>query len=309
MHSKFLRTTMALHLLLLIMIGYVIGGEMNPHQNHHHHHEGQSSSSSSSPHHMDHSELVFFTLNDLKVGNKIPIFFRSTNNNNNNNNNNSPHFLPREESEKIPFSHSKLPYLLQLFGFSQGSSQAQAMEDTLRHCETDPIQGETKLCATSLESMLDFVHQIFGSTTNFRVLSTQNLAKYNNNILQNYTIVDEPIEVFAPKMVACHTVPYPYVVYYCHYQESQSKVFQISLRVENENNNNLNGNNDNNIVKAIGVCHMDTSQWSINHISFKVLGIKPGSSPVCHFFPEDNLVWVPTTATNIEGSREKVSAM
>ncbi|KNA03061.1 hypothetical protein SOVF_212750, partial [Spinacia oleracea] len=53
-------------------------------------------------------------------------------------------------------------------------------------------------------------------------------------------------------------------------------------------------NNNNNIVEAVAVCHMDTSQWSPNHASFRVLKIKPGSSPVCHFFPADNLVWVPS---------------
>lgn len=83
-------------------------------------------------------------------------------------------------------------------------------------------------------------------------------------------------------------MPYPYAVFYCHYQESESKVFRVSLTGENGDK-----------VEAIGVCHIDTSQWSRNHVAFKVLGIKPGSTPVCHFFPEDNFVLVPsTTSTN-----------
>lgn len=262
-------------------------GTQDNHANHHH--QGHSTTP-----HMDHSVLVFFTPKDLMVGNTIPVFFRGSRNSASSS---SPHFLPREEVELIPFSLSKLPFLLQHFGFSPASSQAKAMEDTLKQCLIiKPIQGETKFCATSLESMLDFVHEIFGSRTNFKALSTQNFAK-SGSVLQNYTIVYEPREVLAPKMVACHTMPYPYVVYYCHHQESESKVFQVSLRGENETN----------IVEAAAVCHMDTSQWSPNHASFRVLGINPGSSPICHFFPADNLVWVPSFHT--EDSGDKISSI
>ncbi|KAL2924961.1 BURP domain-containing protein BNM2A, partial [Bienertia sinuspersici] len=263
-------------------------------ESHHHHHEIHSTLSP----HLDNSTLVFFTLKDLKPGSIIPIFFKPTTKQPSSS---SPHFLPREEANSIPFSLSKLPYLLQLFGFSQTSPQAQAMEITLRHCEIKPILGETKSCATSLESMLDFVHEIFGSNTKFKALSTHEYGK-NYGLLQNYTILGEPREILAPKMVACHTMPYPYVVYYCHYQKSESKVFQVSLMGENTNNNN-----NNIMVEAIAVCHMDTSQWSPNHVSFRVLGIKPGSSsPICHFFPADHLVWVPIFEDHEDSSRDKV---
>ncbi|XP_021731620.1 BURP domain-containing protein BNM2A-like isoform X1 [Chenopodium quinoa] len=295
-YSQFARWSLALHFLLLMQIGYAANGEnlasnRNYEGSHHEHlHQGHSTTP-----HMDHSVQVFFTPKDLKLGNVIPIFFRGRNPSSS-----SPHFLPREEAELIPFSPSKLSYLLQLFGFSQASSQAKAMEDTLRQCIIiKPILGETKFCATSLESMLDFVHKIFGPTTKFKALSTQNFAK-SGSILQNYTVVDEPKEILAPKMIACHTMPYPYVVYYCHHQESESKVFQVSLKGEEKGSDN--------IVQAVAVCHMDTSQWSPNHFSFRVLGIKPGSSPVCHFFPADNLVWVPIIS-NFEGSRGSVSSM
>lgn len=229
----------------------------------------------------DHSVQVFFTLSDLKLGKVIPIYFRAYDPST------SPHFLPREESELLPFSLSKLSLLLNHFGFHGGSSQAKAMEDTLRECEMEPIEGETKLCATSLESMLDFVSQIMDSKTEFQGLSTKQLMIISSDHdhhhdLKNYTVLDEPREVKATKMVACHTMPYPYAVFYCHYQKSESKVFKVSL-----------GCDDGSKVEAIAVCHMDTSSWSPNHISFHVLGIQPGSSPVCHFFPADHLVWVP----------------
>ncbi|KNA12070.1 hypothetical protein SOVF_129260 [Spinacia oleracea] len=257
-------------------IGEEVASNENDHVpvNHHHDH-GHSTP------HIDHSVQAFFTPEDLKEGNVIPTMFRGRYPSSS-----SPRLLPREEADSIPFLHSKLPYLLHLFGFAQASARANAVEETLRQCLIDkPIQGETKTCATSLESMLDFVQQIFGSSTKFKALSTKTFAKSGtgSNIIQNYTITKEPRQVPSPKMVACHTLPYPYVVYYCHHQESESKVFKVSLR----------GEVNNNIVEAISVCHLDTSQWSPNHPSFQVLGLKPGSSPICHFFPADNLVWVP----------------
>ncbi|XP_059649970.1 BURP domain-containing protein BNM2A-like [Cornus florida] len=230
--------------------------------------------------HMDHinpSLMVFFILEDLKVGKIMPIFFP------NGDSSSSPRILPREEADSIPFSLKQLPKLIQLFSFSRGSPQAKAMEDTLTQCEIfEPIKGEIKYCATSLESMLDFTRRVFGLETQFKVVSTNYLKRTKSTLLQNYTVLKVPQEISAPKMVACHTMPYPYAVFYCHSQMSENKVFQVSLGGENGDR-----------VEAVVVCHMDTSQWSRNHVSFRVLGIEPGSSPMCHFFPWDNFVWVP----------------
>ncbi|KAA8545956.1 hypothetical protein F0562_020593 [Nyssa sinensis] len=180
--------------------------------------------------------------------------------------------------------HSQLPDILEFFSFSKDSPQAKAMEDTLRHCEIEPIKGENKFCATSLESMLDFTHGIFGLDSQFKVLTTTHLTNLTAH-LQNYTILEVHKEISAPKMVACHTRPYPYAVFYCHCQESENKLFKVLLG---------SGNGDR--VEAVAVCHMDTSQWDRGHASFRVLGVKPGSCPVCHFFPADNLIWVPSSA-------------
>ncbi|EOX98055.1 Uncharacterized protein TCM_006908 isoform 1 [Theobroma cacao] len=230
---------------------------------------------SSHMNHMDRSLMVFFILNDLKVGKSMPIYFPK------NDPSTSPHLLPREEADSIPFSLKELPYLLRFFSFLQDSPQAKAMEDTLRECETKAIKGETKFCATSLESMLDFARSIFGLNSHFKILTTAHLTK-SSTLFQNYTILATPQETSAPKMVACHTMPYPYAVLYCHSQETQNKVFKVSL-----------GGDNGDRAEAVAVCHMDTSQWTRNHVSFRVLGIEPGTPGVCHFFPADNFVLIP----------------
>lgn len=237
--------------------------------------QAEANSSSTHMHHMDPSERIFFTLHDLKIGKSLPVYFSHKDPST------SPHLLSRKEVNSIPFSSAKLPYLLEFFSFSKHSPQAKAMKYTLTECELRPIKGETKFCATSLESMLDFARGIFGLDTNFSVLTTSFITKPLSP-LQNYTILELPEEIIAPKMIACHSMPYPYAIFYCHYQESQHKLFKVSLSGENGER-----------VEAVAVCHMDTSEWNRDHASFRVLKIEPGSSPVCHFFPADNLVWVP----------------
>nr|KYP66062.1 BURP domain-containing protein 3 [Cajanus cajan] len=225
--------------------------------------------------HMDPSVMVFFTLKDLKVGKTMPVCFPKRDPST------SPKLWPREEAEPLPFSLDQLPNLLKFFSLTPHSPQAKAMQDTLSECESKPIKGEVKFCATSLESMLDFTQTILGSKSGLNVFATSHLTK-SSITFQNYTILENIMEIIAPKMVACHTMPYPYAVFYCHSQESENKIYRVSLAGENGDR-----------LDAMAVCHMDTSQWGRGHVSFQVLKIQPGTSSVCHFFPADNLIFVP----------------
>ncbi|KAF5727213.1 hypothetical protein HS088_TW22G00901 [Tripterygium wilfordii] len=227
--------------------------------------------------HMDPSVNIFFTIKDLKVGKRMLLHFP------NKDPSKSPHLLSQQEASSIPFSSTQLPYLLDLFSFSKDSPQAKAIAYTLRECEFKPIKGETKLCATSLESMLDYARSIFGSDTPFKVVTTNYLSKPTKD-LQNYTILERPREVSAPQVIPCHKMPYPYAVFFCHTQKSKNRLFEVLVGAEKGER-----------VQAVAVCHMDTSEWNTDHPSFAVLGIKPGTQPVCHFIPVDNLVWVPSS--------------
>lgn len=246
------------------------------HQDHDH---GHHPSSSSSMNQIDPQVMVFFMLKDLIVGQVMPIYFP--------NRHISPsQLLPKHEADNIPFSFAEFPNLLQLFSFSQHTPQAKAMESTLKECERKPIKGETKICATSLESAHEFAHRIFGFDTQVKTLTTTHLKNSTIGLLQKYKVIEILQNIPSPKLVACHTLPYPYAVFYCHSQESENKVVMVSLEGE-----------DGDLVEALGVCHMDTSQWNRNHMSFRVLGVEPGTTPVCHFFPSDNFVLIPFSAT------------
>lgn len=224
--------------------------------------------------HDDPTLSVFFKPGDLYLGKKMPIYFAR------NDDPNRAYLLSREEVDPIPFSSQKLPYLLEYFSISNNSPQAKAMETTLNLCEQKPKEGEFKFCITSLESMLDMTRGVFG-TLKPELLTTKILSS-NHTIFQWYTFVEKPVEIYSPKMVGCHAKAYPYLVYSCHghYKGHMNRVFKIALGGENGER-----------VEAVATCHMDTSTWDPDHVAFRVLGGRPGS-PVCHFLPADNLVWV-----------------
>ncbi|KAI3695548.1 hypothetical protein L1987_78545 [Smallanthus sonchifolius] len=225
---------------------------------------------------LDPALNVFFHVHDLYSGKKMPIYFAV------NDPSTTPRLLTREQSDSIPFSSSKLSYLLDLISLTKGSPQALAMDQTLKQCELEATPGETRFCASSLESMLDLTRGIMG-VVKLKALTT-NIYNMSNTLLQGYTFLKEPLEINVSDMVACHTMAYPYAVYYCHGQKGYNRVFEISLGGENGNT-----------VDAIAVCHMDTSNWDSDHVAFRVLGDQPGSSPVCHFLPADNIVWIPSS--------------
>ncbi|KAJ7967342.1 BURP domain-containing protein [Quillaja saponaria] len=224
---------------------------------------------------MNPAVKVFFNLIDLKVGKTIPIYLHKKDPST------SPKLLSREEADQIPFSLKQLKSLLRFFSFTKHSPQAKAIKYTLKLCELKPIKEETKSCATSLESMLDFAHFTFGPDTQFKVLTTTNLTK-STVLSQNYTIL-EVKEISAPKMVACHIMPYPYAIFYGHSQETQNKLFEVSIGGENGEG-----------IQTAAVCHMDTSYWDRKHVAFHVLRVEVGS-PVCHFSCAINRLSLPAT--------------
>ncbi|XP_010529097.1 PREDICTED: BURP domain protein USPL1-like [Tarenaya hassleriana] len=228
----------------------------------------------------DPSLYMYFSIDDLQTTKKLPIYFYK------NSLRNLPPLLSKEKADSIPFSRKKLSFLLHYFSISKNSPQGKAMKETLGHCDAKTIEGEVKFCATSLESMLDLVKETLGHDTKLRVLTTRFQALSEKNVsytLKNYTFEEAPKELVGVRMLGCHRMPYPYVVYYCHGHRGGSRVFEVSL-VEADGVRQR--------VVGPAVCHMDTSTWDKDHVAFKVLKMEPGSAPVCHFFPIDNIVWV-----------------
>ncbi|XP_059275200.1 BURP domain protein RD22-like [Lycium ferocissimum] len=215
---------------------------------------------------------LFFLEKDLHQGSNMKLQFVKTTN--------GAAFLPRQAANSIPFSSNKMPEILNHFSVSPDSEEAQVMKQTVQECEEPGIKGEEKYCATSLESMVDFSTSKLGNKV--KPLSTETEKQ---TPMQKYTILG------AKKMgnnkngksnaVVCHKQNYAYAVFYCHQTET-TESYSVSLVGA-----------DGTKAKAVAVCHKDTSAWNPKHLAFKVLKVTPGSVPVCHFLPEDHIVWVP----------------
>ncbi|KAJ8643161.1 hypothetical protein MRB53_004909 [Persea americana] len=143
-------------------------------------------------------------------------------------------------------------------------------------------RSEAKQCVTSLESMVDFARTRLG--TPVKALATE---VKKETVKQQYTIAPRVHKLASTKSVACHSENYVYAVYYCH-ETSDTSAYVVPLVGEDKTR-----------VDAVAVCHKDTSQWNPKHVAFKVLKVKPGSVPICHFIPEDHIVKSGTLFDNI----------
>ncbi|KAF3780988.1 hypothetical protein EJ110_NYTH37874 [Nymphaea thermarum] len=127
--------------------------------------------------------------------------------------------------------------------------------------------------------MIDFVVAELGSREIHAVV-TSVVNKEEKVKVRTYRVGDGGGKVMSSKVVTCHHVTFPYAVFYCHNYEG-TKAYMVPLIAD-----------DGSRVNAIAMCHFDTSKWNPGHASFRVLGVKQGTVPICHFILK-YLAWVP----------------
>ncbi|MED6125545.1 hypothetical protein PIB30_069457 [Stylosanthes scabra] len=184
-------------------------------------------------------------------------------------------FLPEKIAKTIPFFSIRLLEISNRLNIEADSTDAKSMKKTLSLCEAPAIKGEDKYCATSLESLLDFAVSQLGR--NIRLLFTEFERETQD---RQYRVAAEGAKKIGEKEMVCHKLDYPYAVFYCHKIKTRS--YSVPLVARNDGTN----------VKAIPVCHTDTSHWTLDHIAFKMLNTKPEISSICHFLSTDTVIWV-----------------
>ncbi|XP_031474628.1 BURP domain-containing protein 5-like isoform X3 [Nymphaea colorata] len=196
-----------------------------------------------------------------------------------------PTLLPRREAQGIPFSSSKLADILKRFSLDPNSADASIVKHTLEDCEMEANKGETRYCATSLESVVDFaVSQL--KTNDLQLLTYSFVNKEERDPKSRvYTVQPGVVELPSAQAVVCHIESYPYAVFHCH-TPVKSKYYVVPLVAEEDGSR----------MSAGATCHTDTSSWNPNHPSMLVLGIKPGT-PVCHFLSHGHFAFVPNSAS------------
>ncbi|KAF5726205.1 putative BURP domain-containing protein [Tripterygium wilfordii] len=98
---------------------------------------------------------------------------------------------------------------------------------------------------------------------------------------QKYEITAGVRRMKGEKSVVCHKQNYAYAVFYCHSTQT-TNAYIVPLEGA-----------DGTKAKVVAVCHRDTSAWNPKHLAFQVLKVMPGTVPICHFLPQDHIVWVP----------------
>lgn len=210
---------------------------------------------------------LFFLEKDLHQGKSLNLEFVKTTN--------PETLLPRQVAKSIPFSSKYTPEIFEMFSVKPDSNEAGIMKKTIQECEEPGIKGEEKYCATSLESMIDFSVSKLGK--NIQAVSTD---AHEQTQKQKYTISSVKKMDKDDEAVVCHKQNYPYAVFYCH-KTGKTEAFSVNL---------VGANGDR--IEAVAVCHKDTAAWNPKHLAFQVLNVKPGAVPVCHFLPENHIVWV-----------------
>ncbi|XP_059064436.1 BURP domain protein RD22-like [Cryptomeria japonica] len=218
------------------------------------------------------AEPMFFLQKTLSIGTKFTtdmVFWKSTE---------TLYFLPVVVANKIPFSTKSLSASLKTLHITPNSEMGLTMKETLEVCESSAMTGESKKCLTSLESMIDYTTSQIG-TNDLNVFVT-NVSKTKSG-LQQYSLASISFESKpTSRFVACHPIGYPYLVYFCH-QIKDTRMFQLSFKSD-----------EGNIAEMVAVCHEDTSEWNPEHVSFKMLHVKPGGEAICHFMTEDEILWI-----------------
>ncbi|XP_002522984.2 BURP domain-containing protein 5 isoform X2 [Ricinus communis] len=210
---------------------------------------------------------IYFLYNDLHPYKKMKLIFTESMN--------GSKFLSRKIAESIPFSSNKSQEILNYFSIESSSKEAQIMKQTIQECEAIGIRGEDKYCATSFESLVDFVTAKFG-----KKIGTFSNEVEEENKKQEYTIL-KGIKMIRDNQIVCHKQRYKYAIFYCH-TINGTKAYMVPLVGE-----------DGSRAKAVVICHTDTSAWNPEHFAFQVLNVKPGGRPICHFLNSDTIVWVP----------------
>ncbi|KAL6006245.1 hypothetical protein ACLOJK_040291 [Asimina triloba] len=209
---------------------------------------------------------LFFLEKDLRTGNKMNLFFSKAI---------TASTVGDGEADRLALDEKNLPEILNEFSLEPESEEAQAIKETIETCNGPANKGEEKFCATSQDSMVGFARTRLGA--NVQALRTT-VEKETSN--QEYTVAAGVHEMKNRKSVACHQQTFVYPVYYCH-ETAATSAYVVPLVGK-----------DGSEVKAVAVCHKDTSSWNPKHLAFQLLKVKPGAVPVCHFLPQDHVVWV-----------------
>jgi hypothetical protein len=190
-------------------------------------------------------------------------------------------FVPRVVADAMPaMTRESLLKLQRIFNIQEGTEMYDSLDFVTTICDNaTSLEGEERICPTSLESFVDFLSSHVGPDVQVLTSSPRPRIVMGPMKITNFTLhhsVEDKLSV-----VICHILNFPSQMYMCH-SVPDTKVVEATMTdaegVE---------------IQATGICHLDTKMWSPGHQSFRILGTQPGT-PVCHWNAQEALVWYST---------------
>ena len=176
---------------------------------------------------------------------------------------------------------------------------ARDMWSTLSSCEHPrEVVGEQKACATSVESMHKFV---------VSALETNSLHAFSTSLDVPEEGIGSPSHIYkvlvvpavtahgankdASNTVTCHSMSFPFALFYCH-AVNPTRIYEVTLQKDEVSAAPAMPRMPV-VVRALAVCHVNTSGFDPTLNYWVKLGLKPGQASVCHFLTRGDVLWTP----------------
>lgn len=207
-------------------------------------------------------------------------------------------FLHRDVADSIPMSTENFTDIATM-SLPVSVSMARDMWSTLSSCEHPrEVVGEQKACATSLESMHKFVASALG---------TSSIHGFSTSLDVPEEGIASPLDIYkvvavraitaygaskeASNTVTCHSMNFPFALFYCH-AVNPTRIYEVTLK-KVENGVVSATQRMSPVVRALVVCHVNTSGFDPKLNYWVKLGLKPGQASVCHFLTRGDVLWTP----------------
>ncbi|GJN24283.1 hypothetical protein PR202_gb12016 [Eleusine coracana subsp. coracana] len=201
-------------------------------------------------------------------------------------------FLRHEIANSISLTIKNFPNILEMFA-PKSHALASDIWSNIRSCENIHL-AENQTCATSMNSMIMFVTSVLG-TRNLQAFSSSEVPVEGiSSGSQRYMVVAaRRVTTSRSKMeettMTCHGVEFPFAVFYCH-TENPTRIYEVNLENQEDAQTKT-------TMRALVVCHLDTSKFDPKIPFFAKRHIKPGDVPLCHFLERGGILWAPAAAS------------
>ncbi|CAD6209536.1 unnamed protein product [Miscanthus lutarioriparius] len=135
--------------------------------------------------------------------------------------------LRRDIADLVPMSTKNFTAIIAMFA-PVSFSMARDMWSTLNSCEHPrEVAGEQKACATSIESMHEFAASVLGTRDLHGISSPSRMYKM--------VVVRVAHGGGEASVVTCHSMSFPFAVFYCH-AVNPTRIYEVTMQIEENNN-------------------------------------------------------------------------